>query len=120
MLTIFLKIEDSIALAVDTNIKDITITGDFNFNIMNQQSSRKNHLLCTQYGLLQSIEQPTHYTEASSFLIDILVVDNKDHLILSGVLSGDPFLNQDIRFHCPIYGIFKFTKPKCKSFKRHI
>ena len=56
----FSKIEDSIALAVDTNIKDIIITGDFNFNIMNHQSSRKIHSLCTQYGLLQSIEQPTH------------------------------------------------------------
>ena len=114
----FSKIEDSIALAIDTNIKDIIITGDFNFNIMNQQSSRKIQSLCTQYGLLQSIEQPTHYTETSSSLIDILLVNNKDHLILSGV--GDLFLNQDIRYHCPIYGIFKFTKPQCKSFKRHI
>ena len=44
----FSKIEDSIALAVDTNIKDIIITGDFNFNIINQLSSRKIHSLCTQ------------------------------------------------------------------------
>ena len=43
---------------------------------------------------MQSIEQPTHYTVTSSSLIDILLVYNKDHLILSGV--GDPFLNQDI------------------------
>ena len=107
----FSKIEDSIALAVDTNLKDKIITGDLNFNIMNQQSSRKIHSLCNQYGLLKSIEQPSHYTETSSSLIDILLVNNKDHLILSGV--GDPFLNQCIRYHCLIYGIFKFTKPRC-------
>ena len=39
-------------------------------------------------------------------------------MIVSGV--GDPFLNQEIRYHCPIYGIFKFSKPKFVSFTRHI
>ena len=112
------NIEDSIALAVDTNINDIIITGDFNFNVMNQQASRKIYSLCTQYNLSQCIEQATHFTETSSSLTDILLVSNNDNLILSGV--GDPFLNQGIRYHCPIYGIFKFTKPKCKPFKRHI
>ena len=68
--------------------------------------------LCTHYSLFKCIEQATHLTETSTSLIDILLVSNKDHLILSGV--GDPFLNQDIRYHCPIYGIFKFTKPNAK------
>ena len=40
------------------------------------------------------------------------------HLLLSGV--GDPFLNQDLWYHCPIYGIFKFSKPKFKTFSRHV
>ena len=48
----------------------------------------------------------------------MLLVSNKDYLILSGV--GDPFLNQEIRYHCPIYGIFKFSKPKVQTFMRHI
>ena len=55
---------------------------------------------------------------AFSHLIDILLVNNKTHLIVCGV--GDPFLNQEIRYHCPIYGIFKFSKPKFVSFTRHI
>ena len=50
--------------------------------------------------------------------IDIVLVSNKDHLLLSGV--GDPFLNQDLRYDCPIYGIFKFSKPKFKTFSRHV
>ena len=37
-------------------------------------------------------------------------------MILSGV--GDPFLTQDVRYHCPVYGILNFSKPKCKSFVR--
>ena len=74
--------------------------------------SRKIESLCTQFSLHQTINQHTHFTEHSSSLIDILLVINKDHLILSGV--GDPFLNQEIRYHCPIYSIFKFSKPKSK------
>ena len=114
----FSNIEDSIALALDTGITDIIITGDFNYNLLNPVSSRKIDSLCTEFSLFQSINQSTHFTENSSSLIDILMVSNKDYLILSGV--GDPFLNQQIRYHCPIYGIFKVSKPKNKSFQRHI
>ena len=32
---------------------------------------------------------------------------------------GDPFLTQEIRYHCPVYGIFNFSKPKHKSYVRH-
>ena len=80
--------------------------------------SRKIESLCTQFSLHQTINQHTHFTEHSSSLIDILLVINKDHLILSGV--GDPFLNQEIRYHCLIYSIFKFSKPKSKTVMRHI
>ena len=108
------SIEDSIALAVDTGIADIIITGDFNFNYLDLQSRRKIDSLCTQFSLFQTINQPTHFTEYSSSLIDIILVSNN----LSGV--GDPFLNQQMRYHCPIFGILKFSKPKSKSFSRHI
>lgn len=112
------SIEDSLNLAVDTEIQDIIVTGDFNFNIFNQQTSRKIESLCNQFALYQSIDEPTHFTETSSSLLDIILVSNKDHLLLSGV--ADPFLNQEVRYHCPVYGIFKFSKPKQKSFTRHI
>ena len=112
------NIEDSVSLAVDTGIKDIVITGDFNLNYLNNTSTRKIDSLCMQFSLYQSISQPTHFTEHSSSLIDIILVSNKENLILSGV--ADPFLNQDVRFHCPIYGVLKFSKPKSKAFVRHI
>ena len=111
-------IENSIALAIDTNISDIIVTGDFNFDLLNERTSRKIESICTQYSLFQVINQPTNFTEHSATLIDILLVNNKHHLILSGV--GDPFLNQELRYHCPIYGILKFSKNKIHSFTRKI
>ena len=59
-----------------------------------------------------------HFTENSSSLIDLLLVSNKDRIIISGV--GDPFLHQDIRYHCPVFGVFSFSKPKIKCFKRRV
>ena len=35
----FSSVEDSIHLAIDTGFQDILITGDFNFNMLNVQSS---------------------------------------------------------------------------------
>ena len=63
-------IEDSIGLATDTNISDIIITGDFNFNQLNPTYFNKIQTLCSQYKLFQCIEEPTHFTENSNSLID--------------------------------------------------
>ena len=114
----FTNIEDSISLAIDTGISNIIITGDFNFNYLNAQARRKIDMLCTQFSLHQPIDQPTHYTEHSSSLIDIILVSNKENLMFSGV--GDPFLNQEVRYHCPVFGILKYVKPKTKTFTRRI
>lgn len=114
----FSNIEDSIALAIDTAISDIIITGDFNFNFLNSQTKRKIDMLCTQFSLYQSINEPTHFTEHSSSLIDIILVKNKDNLIFSGV--GNPFLNQETRYHCPVFGVLEFVQPKIKSFIRNV
>ena len=47
-------LEDSIALATDTNILDIIITGDFNLNFLTYKASRKISSICTQFSLFQS------------------------------------------------------------------
>ena len=46
------------------------------------------------------------------------MVSNRNSIISCGV--GDPFLHQNIRFHCPVYGILNFSKPKSVSVVRHI
>ena len=111
-------IEDSIHLAVDTGTTDIVITGDFNYNMLSEPTRGKIASICQQFSLTQHITEPTHYTENSASLLDIIMVSNSNSLHLSGV--GDPFLTQDIRFHCPVFGILNFSKPKAKSFERHV
>ena len=83
------SIEDSLHLANDTGISDIIITGDFNFNLLNEETARKITSLCEQFSLSQCINDYTHHTEHSSTLIDILLVSNNKHLIASGV--AEPF-----------------------------
>ena len=81
-------------------------------------TARKIKSLCSQFAFQQSVDEPTHYTETSSSLIDLILVHNPNTLIASGV--GDPFLNQALRYHCPVFGLVKFSKPKVKSYTRHI
>ena len=111
-------IENSIGLAFDTGIRDIIITGDFNLNTLVDTSRKKIESFCLMFGLNQCIEEPTHFTEHSSSVIDLLFVSNQSSLALSGV--GDPFLQQNVRYHCPIYGLFKFRKQNSKHIERHI
>ena len=113
----FSSIEDSIFLAIDTGIKDVIITGDFNCNMFNPRTARKINSICEQLSLYQVIDDPTHFTENSSSL-DIILANNKDSVILSGV--GEPFLQQEVRYHCPVLGILNFSKPKRKSYIRQI
>ena len=111
-------VEDSINLATDTGIDDIITKGDFNYNMLNIQSSRKITSWCEQFSLATVITELTNFTETSSSLIDLVLVSNKAHAMLSGL--GDPFLQQVIRYHCSAFGIVNFSKPKRESFTRRI
>ena len=115
---VYSSIEDSIGLAFETNISNITITGDFNLDISKQTSYRKINDLCQHFNLEQIITEPTNYTESSTSIIDLFLVSNKNRVLLSGV--GEPFLDQNIRYHCPIYCVYNFDKVKTPSFTRHI
>lgn len=112
------NIERSIDLAIDTGISDIIILGDFNLNMLKPVSSRPISNICQQYNLQQIITEPTHFTETSNSLIDLVLVSNPESILLSGV--GDPFLGQEIRYHCPIFVVFKYNRNQALSFKRQI
>ena len=71
--------------------------------------------ICQQFNLHQIITEQTHLTERSSSFIDIVLVSNPNSSIACGV--GDPFLNQEIQFYCPIFIDFKFIKPHKNQFK---
>ena len=108
------KIEQSIDLAYDTNIPHIIVAGDFNYNYLEPAGRHKILSIFNQYNLDQLISEPTHYTEKSSSLIDLLFINNQTIILYSGV--GEVFLDQNIRYHCPIYAIFKFDNYKQQSF----
>ena len=87
-------------------------------NVLNNQSFQKVQTLCNQFALHQSINEPTHFTEQLSSSVDLILVSDKDYLVLSRV--RDPFLNQEVRYHCPIYCVFTFSKPKQNTNTQHI
>ena len=93
-------IEESIGRAIDTNITDIIITRDFNWNQLNVNHSNKVNSLCSQFSLFQCINEPTHYTEHSASIIDLLLVSNKHSVLVTGV--GEPCLDNRVRYHCPV------------------
>ena len=111
------SIEDSIGQAFDTNIQNILITGDFNFDILKNNSNKKITDLCQQYNLKQLINNPTNFTETSSTIIDLFLTAN-NNTVLSGV--GEPFLEQNVRYHCPIYCVLNFNKTKTPIYTRKI
>ena len=111
-------IEDSIGLAMDLNISDVIITGDFNLNVMKQHEFRKIESLCNEYNMIQCIDEPTHFTENSISTTDLLFVTNKDSILTTGV--GEPCLGLTMRYHCPIFGVFNFLKPNVKNIHRTI
>ena len=111
-------IEDSIGLAFDTNIPDILITCDFNLDIQKDSSNKKVNDLCQQFSLKQLITDPTHYTETSSSTIDLIFTSNTNNILLSG--TGEPFLEQNVRYHSPVYAVLKFHIKPTAVYQRHI
>ena len=110
------SIVNSIGLAFDTNVRDIIITGEFNLDMLSDRSSKKIKSICQEYNLQQLINDPRHFPGTS--LIDPFLTLNPNNVTLSG--NGEPFLDQNIRYHCPIYCILKFDKHQTKTFTRHI
>ena len=112
------SIEDSIGLAFDSNIQNILMTGDFNLDILKDNSNRKIRDLCQQFNFEQLINEPTHFTENSSSLIDLILTINRNNILISGV--GEQFLEQNIRYHCPVFCVLNFIKPLTPLYQRKI
>ena len=74
-------VEDSIHLAVDTGIKDIVVTGDFNYNMLCDTTKRKISGICQQFSLVQCTNEPKHFTETSCSLINLVLVSNRNSII---------------------------------------
>ena len=113
----FNLVSESFDRACNTGINDVIITGDFNFD-MHSDAGKKIKELNNQYNLTQIIREPTNFTERSSSVIDLFILRNPANVLYSGVI--DPFIPDQIRYHCPILILLKFLRPKPKIIKRKI
>ena len=86
--------------------------------ILKDNSNRKIRDLFQQFNFQQLINEPTHFTENSSSLIDLILTINRNNILISGV--GEPFLEQNIRYHCPVFCVLNFTKPLTPLYQRKI
>jgi len=93
------------------------VAGDFNQDVNKASSSRKIECVCTNFGMSQIILSPTHFTETSLSLTDIFLVTIPD-VVDCGV--RDPFLDQQVRFHCQKYCILHFDRPVASTYKRKV
>ena len=115
---VYFSIEDSIGLAFNTNIANIIITGDFNFDVSKPALCRKINDLCQQFNRDQIITEPTHHTENSDSFSDLFLVSNKNRALLSSV--GEPFLDQNKLYQSPIHCVCNFDKIITPSFLAHL
>ena len=83
---------------MDTQINNIIVTGDFKFDMLSNHTSQNESELCEQFSLYQTVTELTNFTENSSSLIDIVLTIDKSNVIYSSV--AEPFLHQDVRYHC--------------------
>ena len=90
--------------------KDIYILGDLNCNVLDagDQGGRTFSNFCTAYNLTQVINEPTRITQSSKFLIDIILVSNKN------VVEESKVLPVSISDHDLVYVTLnvKKTRPK--------
>ena len=107
----------SVEKALNSGIDKIIVMGDFNENLLTQTQGKLNNIL-VQNGLYQAISEPTFFHEASSSLLDPLIINDKDFLLYSEV--SENILEANIRYHCPISGILNLQKPNSKLIKRKI
>lgn len=113
----FNLILESLDRAYNTNIIDIIILGDLNYNMISGGNNKISDL-SQLFNLKQLITEATHFTEDSSSLIDIILARNPANILLSGVI--DSFIPNQVRYHCPIIVLLKFTKQPIKAYKRQI
>ena len=101
-------IEQTFDNLCDSHITDLVILGDFNSDLLKPMHANRIKNLTNSYNLHQLIDEPTHYTENSSSLLDLAIVSKPENVVYSSV--SPPFIPDLIGYHCPIQ----------KPFKRHI
>ena len=98
-----------------SSTKDIVILGDFNGNMHSNNLPNRMQNVILSYDLCQLIDEPTHFTENSSSLIDLSIVNNPLNVLFSDVTS--PIVPNLARCHCPILVTLKFWNINTENFQ---
>ena len=86
---------------------------------MAQRTHNKMNNLILEYNLSQLITENTHFTEHSLSILDLFLVrNNNNNILMSGTL--DPLIPDQVRNHCLIMTLLKFTPPHAFTFKRKV
>ncbi len=88
-------LQESIDRAFNQICDNILITGDFNINVQNSTANKISRLI-SSYNAEQLISTPTHYTEHSCSLIDLMIVKHTNHVITK--LRGRPLCPRSCPF----------------------
>ena len=112
----FELISESIDRAYNTNIIDIFILGDFNYNLAMVNVNKMTDLI-QEYNLTQLISEHTHFTEHSSSMIDLILVRSNAQVLTGGVIVT--FIPDQVGYHCPTV-VLKFLRPAMKTYSRRI
>ena len=81
----------------------------------NNNLPNKMQNLILSYDLWQLIDEQTHFTENSSTLIELALVNNPSNVLLSDVIS--PIVPNLVQFHCLILVTLKFRKINTENFQ---
>ena len=112
------SIENPIGLAYDTNIDKILITGGLDLDTLKSAHSRKIEILCQNLNQPNLINEPTHFTESSASIIDLMLTSNRHGVLLSG--TDVSCLEQTVRYHCPTFRVSHFKEAITKVFSRQV
>ena len=82
----FNLVVESIDRAHNTNITNLIILGDFNYNMMTNDNNKVRDTMLL-YNLSQVIKDATHFTENSSSLIDLILLRNTANMLTSKLLT---------------------------------
>ena len=93
--------------------KNVLITGDFNANLLLNSDiyGKKIRQIMNYYSYTNLIKKPTHTTETTNTLLDLILVSDS-----SKVRDAD-VLDFNIADHKFIYAVYNLTSKKQKSFK---
>ena len=111
------SIEHSIELAFDTGIQKIYIMGDFNECQLSDRNTKIKSIV-SNFAIHQLIKEPTSITKHSAILIDLIMTNDMRNVAYSSVLV--PFLDVNIRYHCPVMCLIRTNKGSNPSFNRKI